>query len=187
MFPPNKVHQLAKKIESSKVTAKHMKQVASDLQATQIHLIWHQHTELLPTKFQRKQKKHFKPGRIQTSNIPMRKIMSNITKKINKEEIIVIKHMQAKNYVRSVVIQGKLRDLDVQWPDINIRVAINLVISVACGTRRLDMKTKGPWSWDHQTTSIEDWLSLCTRFYMWSIRRFNFNWWIILLANKNQV
>ena len=55
----------------------------------------HQHTELSPSKFQKKQKKHFKQDKMQTSSIPMRIIISNSTKKINKEDIIVIKHRQA--------------------------------------------------------------------------------------------
>ena len=38
-FPANKVCQLAKKMESSKATAKHIKQVANDPQGTQIHLM----------------------------------------------------------------------------------------------------------------------------------------------------
>ena len=77
----------------------------------------------------------------------MRRITSNITKKINKEDIIiVIKHMQARKDVRSVVIQNTLRDIDVQQASINARIAINLVISVVCATRRLDVKTKGPRS-----------------------------------------
>ena len=59
-FPASKVRQLAKKMESSKATAKHIKQVACNPQAAQIHLIHHQHTELPPSQFQRKQKKQFK-------------------------------------------------------------------------------------------------------------------------------
>ena len=47
-------------MESSKATAKHIKQVATDPQAVQIHLMHHQCIELPSTKFQRKQKKHFK-------------------------------------------------------------------------------------------------------------------------------
>ena len=54
------MRQLAKKMESSKATAKHIEQVLSDPQASQIHLMHHQHTELPSSKFQRKQKKHFK-------------------------------------------------------------------------------------------------------------------------------
>ena len=38
-FPASKVRQLAKKMESSQVTAKYMKQVASEPQATQVHLM----------------------------------------------------------------------------------------------------------------------------------------------------
>ena len=52
--------QLAKKMESSKATAKYIKQVASEPQATQVHLMRFQCTELPPNKFQRKQKKFHK-------------------------------------------------------------------------------------------------------------------------------
>ena len=45
-FPASKVRQLAKKVESSKATAKHIKQVAGDPQAVQINLMRHQPTEL---------------------------------------------------------------------------------------------------------------------------------------------
>ena len=45
-FPASRVHQLVKKFESSKATAWHIKQVAGDLQATQINVMRHQRTEL---------------------------------------------------------------------------------------------------------------------------------------------
>ena len=38
-FPASKVRQLSKKIESSKVTTRHIKQVASDPQVAQINLM----------------------------------------------------------------------------------------------------------------------------------------------------
>ena len=38
-FPASKVQQLVKKMESSKVTAKHIQQVAGDLPAAQIQLM----------------------------------------------------------------------------------------------------------------------------------------------------
>ena len=41
-FPTSRVHQLAKKFESSKATAWDIKQVTGDLQATQINLMQHQ-------------------------------------------------------------------------------------------------------------------------------------------------
>ena len=43
-FPASKVPQLAKKYENSKTTARHIKQVAGEMQATQIHLMRHQCT-----------------------------------------------------------------------------------------------------------------------------------------------
>ena len=59
-FPASKVRHLAKKMEISRATAKHIKQVSGDPQEAQIYLMHHQWTELLPSKFQRKQKKPFK-------------------------------------------------------------------------------------------------------------------------------
>ena len=58
-FPVSKVRQVAKKMESSEATAKYIKQVASEPQAAQVHLMRHQYTELPSSKFQRKQKKSF--------------------------------------------------------------------------------------------------------------------------------
>ena len=45
-FPASKVCQLAKKMESSKATAKHITQVAGDIPAAQVQLMHHQHTQL---------------------------------------------------------------------------------------------------------------------------------------------
>ena len=55
-FPASRVRQLVKMFESSKATVHHIKQVAGDLQATQINLMRHQRTEL-PTN------RHNKKGR----------------------------------------------------------------------------------------------------------------------------
>ena len=51
---------MAKKLESSQSPARHIKQISSEPQATQIHLLRHQRTELPPTTLQRKQNKRFK-------------------------------------------------------------------------------------------------------------------------------
>ena len=59
-FPATKVRKLSKKIESSKATAKHIKQAASNPQAAQINLMCHKCTELPPSKFKRRQKKLFR-------------------------------------------------------------------------------------------------------------------------------
>ena len=60
-YPASKVHQLAKKLESSKATARHIKQATSNAQAAQINLLRHQRTELTHKKKKgHKQKQHFK-------------------------------------------------------------------------------------------------------------------------------
>ena len=45
-YPVSKVCQLAKKLESSKATARHIKQAISNVQVAQINLLRHQWTEL---------------------------------------------------------------------------------------------------------------------------------------------
>ena len=66
-FPASKVCQLAKKYESSKATARHVKQVAGEMQATQIHLMRHQCRKLPHGKY-KKQKPHAKPRPTQNKN-----------------------------------------------------------------------------------------------------------------------
>ena len=55
-FPASRVWQLAKIFKSSKATVHHIKQVAGDLQATQINLMRHQRTEL-PTDRHNKERR----------------------------------------------------------------------------------------------------------------------------------
>ena len=50
------VRQLAKKMDSLQTTAKHMKQVTRDPQAVHINLLWHQCTEIPPSKSNKKRK-----------------------------------------------------------------------------------------------------------------------------------
>ena len=45
-FPASMVHQLVKKMESSRTTARHIRQVVGDPQTVQINLMFHQGTEL---------------------------------------------------------------------------------------------------------------------------------------------
>ena len=63
-FPASRVWQLAKKLESSKATACHIKQVAGDPQAAQINLLRHQHTELPASKYKKKRP----PGKPKQTN-----------------------------------------------------------------------------------------------------------------------
>ena len=59
-FPASKVRQLAKKLESSKSTTRHIKKISSDPQAAQINLLRHQRTGIPPNKAKRKQSKQNK-------------------------------------------------------------------------------------------------------------------------------
>ena len=60
-YPASKVRQLAKKLESSKATARHIRQATSNAQAAQINLLRHQRTELSQKKKKgHKRKQHFK-------------------------------------------------------------------------------------------------------------------------------
>ena len=54
-FPASKVRQLAKKMESSKSTARHIKQFATDPQTAQVNLMRHQRTDLPSSKSKWKQ------------------------------------------------------------------------------------------------------------------------------------
>ena len=66
-FPTSKVCHVAKKMESSKATARHIKQVVGDPQATQINLMHHQHTELPSGKY-KKRKPPVKQKQVQHKN-----------------------------------------------------------------------------------------------------------------------
>ena len=65
-FPSSKVRQLAKRLESSKSTARHIKKMSSDPQATQVNLLRHQWTKTPPSKAKRKQ---FKSNKFRSKNM----------------------------------------------------------------------------------------------------------------------
>ena len=54
-------------MESLKVTARHIKQVTSDLQVAQINIMWHQHTDL-PASKHNKKKSFVKPRPLKHKN-----------------------------------------------------------------------------------------------------------------------
>ena len=114
-FLASKVRQLAKKMESSKATAKYIKQVAGEPQATQVHLM---QQNCHPASSKESKRNPLRQGKLQTST----------TRKINKEkechkhieEIILItklmqvkKNIQVKTDVTNVVTPHMSRDLDV--------------------------------------------------------------------------
>ena len=65
-FPASKVRQMAKKLESSQATVKHMKKVTRDPETVWVNLLRHQRTELPPSKAQRKQ---FKKNKSRPKNM----------------------------------------------------------------------------------------------------------------------
>ena len=75
-FTASKVHQLTKKYESSKATVRHIKQVAGQMQATQIHLMRHQCTELPHGKY-KKQKPQAKQRSIQNKSTEQKQASFN--------------------------------------------------------------------------------------------------------------
>ena len=71
MLPASKVCQLAKKMKSSKATARHIKQVAGDPQVAQTNLMCHQCTELSNGKYKKK-KSSATQKRVQHKNVEQR-------------------------------------------------------------------------------------------------------------------
>ena len=69
-FPVSRVCQLAKKLESLKATARHIKQVSGEPQVAQINLLHHQRTDLPQYRYKKK-KSHAKP-RQGNSKLPPR-------------------------------------------------------------------------------------------------------------------
>ena len=76
-FPASRVCQLAKRFESSKATAYHIKQVAGDPHDTQINLMRHQQTEL-PTN--RHNKKRRPTGRLKLHKAPKSSASNQVKK-----------------------------------------------------------------------------------------------------------
>ena len=72
-FPASKVHQLAKKMESSKAMAKHIRQVAGDIPAAQVQLMHHQCTQLPTGNYPRRKLHVTTSGKLQnckTQEVP---------------------------------------------------------------------------------------------------------------------
>ena len=106
-FPASRVRQLVKKLESSKATACHIKQVASDLQVTQINLLWHQRMELQTTRHNKKRRpmskqrqSHHKTPENQVTDQVKKHYDNKIVHKSKCGDSALIKgiHSPAKNY-----------------------------------------------------------------------------------------
>ena len=107
-------------MESSKVTAKHIKQMTSEPQAAQIHLMHHQCTESPLSKFQRKQKKHFKSRQGKSKQHYYNEEKQRVHKKYEAHT--------SPDRCKNAVIHNMLRDLDVQVVNTNAEIVINMVI-----------------------------------------------------------
>ena len=78
----SKVRQLAKRLESSKSTARHIRKMSSEPQAAQVNLLRHQRTEISPNRAQRKwfRKNKFRP---KTWGTQMKITIKHLTRKMN--------------------------------------------------------------------------------------------------------
>ena len=152
-LPASKVRQLDKKMESSKATTKHIKQVVSDPQATLIQLMQHQCTELLPSKLQRKENKSLKA----------REDTNKQYYEDKQRERIPQAHRRFNNNHQTHAIQERYpsqrdRNQDrCKSPHMEgfrcpacryqCKNCHKFIILVACATRRMDLK--GPLNIDH--------------------------------------
>ena len=104
-FPASKVRQIAKKLESSQSTARHMKKMSNEPHATQINLLRHQRTDLPPTKSQRKQNKKIQRKAASKKEISRRSIQKQKTSNKKKDLTAIHKNIQMQKIdVPSVVI-----------------------------------------------------------------------------------
>ena len=100
-FPASRACQLAKRMESSKATAHHIKQVADDPQAVQINLLRHQCTELPAGKYKKK-KSSVKPKQ---SNHKQHGSESYQAQTHHKKRLIPRAHIKTRIDVPNVEIQ----------------------------------------------------------------------------------
>ena len=126
-FPASKGRQLAKKIEASKATVHHIKQVASDPQVVQINLMRHQCTDLLPS---RNKKKHFFKSRT-----PSHKQYSSE----NQQQV-----PPYKKKFDSVEIPNMWRVSSVLQRSFSVKLVTSMDILQACVTRKKSFKSKTP-------------------------------------------
>ena len=126
-FPASKIRQLAKRMEASKATVTHIKQVACDPQAAQINLLMHQQIDLPPGKcktksFQLRPQSHRQ--HISEQQVPHYK------RKFDPKKLI-----QVQVGVLNVVFPSMLKDSSVQLRNTSARPVTSMDISQACLSR----------------------------------------------------
>ena len=127
-FPSSRVCQLAKKFESSKATVHHIKQVARDLQATQINFMRHQRRELPPNKHNKKRRPIGKPKLYRT---PENQATNQVKKPYNSR-----KHIRCLTAAINVVTPFTHRDSNALQRSTNAKSATNTVTSQVYVTKR---------------------------------------------------
>ena len=162
-FSTSKVRQLAKKMGSSKATAKHIKQVANEPQANQAHLMRHQCTELPINKFQRKWRKCLKSRQATNRHYQEDKQRERIPQKHRRNIIVtkltqVMQNTQMMTDITNVVIPKTQRDSNVLLTNISAEIAINLVILVVCATRSKKLTRRGLDHLKHTSWQVADYL-----------------------------
>ena len=109
-FPASRVRQLAKKLESSKATAHHIKQVAGDPQTAQINLLRHQCTVLLTGKYKKKRQ----PVKSKQSHHKPQSSESYHLQHNTRRGLTLRVHTKTKTDVPNVVTHPMWRDSSVQ-------------------------------------------------------------------------
>ena len=127
-FPASKVHQLAKKVKSSKATARHIKQVAGDPQAALINLMCHQCMELPSEKYKKR-----KP--LSSKNKSNTKMQNRHKQVISRRVLTLDWHTSTKTGITSVDILLILKGSSAHQRNFNVRHATSLAIIQAFVSR----------------------------------------------------
>ena len=144
---------------------KHIKQVARDPQLVQVNLLWHQHTEIPPSKSNKKNRTFkFRQEANKFGWIQAKKA----TRKIREDLTLTA---QSQTDVTEVVTPSTEKGLDVQQASTSVKFVINLVTSVVCVIRREMVAWSQKVLGLSQGTPIEDWYSLYKRFFEQPVRR----------------
>ena len=131
-FPASKVRQLAKKLESSKSTARHIKKVAGEPSAAHINLLRHQRTEIPPSKAQRKQSK-FRTKPNFKREITTKQITSPMI--LPRKSSIQNKFIKILKDAINVEIPNMQKDFNALQEHISANIATNLGTSLVFATR----------------------------------------------------
>ena len=120
-FPASKVRQLAKKMESSKAMAKHIRQVAGDIPAAQVQLMCHQHTQLPARNFPRRKSNSTSSQKLQNHKTQEAPMMQKAPDMLRPDA--------CSDKCNSAVIHHMQKASNVGLESSSVKYAINLAIS----------------------------------------------------------